>query len=548
MSLGMYDAVIIGGGPAGLTAAIYLARARYRVVVVEKEHFGGQITITDEVVNYPGVLRATGKELTETMRKQAQSFGAEFMIAEAQKIENDGDIKKVVTDKGVLETFAVLAATGAHPRSVGFEGEETYKGHGIAYCATCDGEFFTGREVFVIGGGFAAAEESIFLAKYASHVTILIRGDDFSCAKTEADAARAHEKITVITNTEVVEARGDGADMKSLIYRNRLTGETTEYTPADGGSFGVFVFVGYAPESGLVKGIADTDDKGYIITDRSGRTSAEGIFAAGDICQKELRQVVTAAGDGAAAATAIEKYAAVMQAKTGIKPSAPTPAPQNENASEQKSASTQDEGLFDSDMLAQLNAVFDRMEGALELKLYLDDSDLSKELHGYMSTLAELTYKLSVSVSDEKEERTPCVRVYKSGTYTGLAFHGVPGGHEFTSFVLGLYNASGEGQKLDDSIKSRIAALGKTDITVMVSLTCTMCPELVTAAQKIASMNDNVTAEVYDIAHYADMRDKYRVMSVPCMLINGGKPHFGRKNISALLDIIELEALGAEIQ
>ncbi len=216
----LYDVVIIGGGPAGLTAALYLARARYRVVVVEKEHFGGQITITSEVVNYPGVERVSGAELTETMRKQAQSFGAEFLLSEVTKLELEGEIKQVHTGRGVLSCFGVLLATGAHPRMVGFQGEEEFRGHGVAYCATCDGEFFTGKEVFVVGGGFAAAEESVFLTKYAKHVTILIRGEDFSCAQSTADAARANEKITVVTNSRVLgEVSGDSA-LRALRYQN----------------------------------------------------------------------------------------------------------------------------------------------------------------------------------------------------------------------------------------------------------------------------------------------------------------------------------------
>ena len=163
----LYDVVVVGGGPAGLTAALYLARACYRVLVVEKERFGGQITITEQVVNYPGVFSASGKELTETMRRQAESFGAEFRLAEVTGFELSGDIKTVHTDKGDVETYGILLATGARPRMIGFPGEADYRGRGIAYCATCDGEFFRDKDVFVVGGGFAAAEESVFLTKYA---------------------------------------------------------------------------------------------------------------------------------------------------------------------------------------------------------------------------------------------------------------------------------------------------------------------------------------------------------------------------------------------
>ena len=176
----LYDVIVIGGGPAGLTAAIYLARACYRVLVIEKEHFGGQITITDRVVNYPGIASISGAALTENMRQQAEAFGAEFKIAEVTALDMSGDIKTLHTTQGILSCFGILLAAGARPRSAGFTGEEAFRGRGVAYCATCDGEFFRGKQVFVVGSGYAAAEESVFLTKYASHVTCLVRGDDFT--------------------------------------------------------------------------------------------------------------------------------------------------------------------------------------------------------------------------------------------------------------------------------------------------------------------------------------------------------------------------------
>ena len=171
----LYDVVIVGGGPAGLTAALYLARAKYRVLVLEKERFGGQIAITHEVVNYPGINKTSGKALTDTIQKQAEHFGAEFILAEATGFDLDRDIKTVHTNRGDYRCFGILLATGAHPRTVGFKGEGEHKGRGVAYCATCDGEFFTGKEIFAVGGGYAAAEESVFLTKFARHVTILVR-------------------------------------------------------------------------------------------------------------------------------------------------------------------------------------------------------------------------------------------------------------------------------------------------------------------------------------------------------------------------------------
>ena len=552
-----YDVVVIGGGPAGLTAALYLARARYRVVVVEKEKFGGQITITHEVVNYPGVGKTSGKALTETMRKQAESFGAEFMLAEVESLSMDGDVKVVKTDRGELKCFGVLLATGAHPRVIGFKGEADFRGRGVAYCATCDGEFFTGKEVFVVGGGFAAAEESVFLTKYARHVTILIREEDFTCARATAEAARNHEKITVLTETEVEEVAGDST-LRTIRYRSNRTGEVTEYRDPAGDNIGVFVFAGYAPATGLVKGMAELNEQGYVVTDRSMKTSREGLYAAGDVCIKPLRQVVTAVGDGALAATELEKYAADMQKKTGLHPVQPAlaaksdgsgaaPGSPNMAGDSGNNGTASGNGLFDQDMLAQLNAVFGRMASPLILKLYLDERPVSAELRGYMEELASLTDKLSVEIEsgsidgNSSAEDMPCVRICrKDGTWTGLAFHGVPGGHEFTSFVLGLYNAAGPGQALDEDTRKGITAIdSKKDIKVLVSLSCTMCPELVTAAQRIAAENENVTAEVYDLNHFPQLRDQYKVMSVPCLVINEGeKISFGKKNVRQLLELM----------
>ncbi len=533
----LYDAVVIGGGPAGLTAALYLARARYRVVVVEKERFGGQITITSEVVNYPGREKTSGGELTDTMRRQALGFGAEFLLAEVESLDLSGDIKKVRTSRGTLECFAILLAAGAHPRMVGFKGEEAFRGRGVAYCATCDGEFFTGKDVFVVGGGFAAAEESVFLTKYARQVTILIRGNDFTCAAAVADAARKHEKIRILTNTQVLEVYGERT-LSGIRWQNNKTGEISSFEAEPGENFGVFVFAGYEPASGLVRGMAELDEQGYVITDKCQKTSAEGLYAAGDICVKNLRQVVTAVGDGALAATEMERYAAAMEAKTGLHPARAQAAPDRE----EKAGGDGQRGIFTPDMLAQLRAVFQKMERKLVLRLYLDERPVSRELMKYMEGLAELTDKLAVEKAEAKEAEgeRPCVRVcLENGTDTGLAFHGVPGGHEFTSFILGLYNAAGPGQSLEPELLERIHRISRpVHMRIMVSLSCTMCPELVTAAQKIASENALVRADVYDLNHFPELKDQYQVMSVPCMVIDGGKPVFGKKGVRQILELI----------
>lgn len=534
----LYDAVIVGGGPAGLTAALYLARAKYRVLVIEREKFGGQITITSEVVNYPGVEIASGAELTETMRRQAEEFGAEFLLAEVTSLVPERDIKTVHTTKCEVQCFGIIAATGAHPRMIGFEGEAEFRGHGVAYCATCDGEFFTGKEIFMVGGGFAAAEESVFLTKYAKHVTLLVREEDFTCAKAVADEARNHPKISVLYETEVESVSGDTA-LRTIRYRNNKTGEITEYRADEGDTFGVFVFAGYEPETSLLRDIVKLNEYGYVITDSNRKTNVDGLYAAGDICEKNLRQVVTAVSDGAIAATELEKYAAAMQKKTGIIPEMPK---LNKTEKPTQEFSHSDSNFFSSEVSAQLDSVFSKMERSLVLKLYLDEQPLSAELKAYMEAMAEHTDKLSVQIAEnsESEEFCPCVRICKEdGTETGLAFHGVPGGHEFTSFVLGLYNAAGPGQPIDEQDKTDIARITKPmEIQVLVTLSCTMCPELVTAVQKIAAENPNVTAEIYDVNHFLKLREQYHVMSVPCLVVNGEAVSFGKKNLRQVLDLI----------
>ena len=536
----LYDVVIVGGGPAGLTAALYLARAKYRVLVLEKEQFGGQISITHEVVNYPGIAKTSGKALTDTIQQQAEGFGAEFQLAEATGFDLTGDIKTVQTNKGDYRCFGILLATGAHPRMVGFKGEEEHKGRGVAYCATCDGEFFTGKEIFVVGGGYAAAEESVFLTKFAQHVTILIRKDDFSCAASVADQAKNHEKITVLTNTVMEEVSGENG-LTYARYKNTATGEVTEYRSEE--TFGVFVFAGYAPATEAVRGIVELNEQGYILTDVTQKTSTDGVYAAGDVCIKPLRQVVTATSDGALAATELEKYVAAVHRRTGLRADAPSVKQSEATVTVDTHASKDSGELFTAQMRQQLDTVFARMERPLLLKLYLDNRPVSVELESFISALTALSDKLTTDVVDRQADAAfaPCVEVCQAdGTPTGLAFHGIPSGHEFTSFVLGLYNAAGPGQALDEATREQIVAItNKTDMKILVTLSCTMCPDLVVAAQRIAAANPNVIAHVYDIHNFENIKNQYNVMSVPCMVLNNENVFFGKKNIQQLLSLIK---------
>ena len=539
----LYDAVVVGGGPAGLAAALYLARARYRVLVVEKDTFGGQITITAEVVNYPGVEKTEGHSLTETMRRQALHFGAEFLLAEAQGIDVDGDFRIVRTSRGAFRCFAVLLATGAHPRKVGFEGEETFRGRGVAYCATCDGGFFTDRDVFVVGGGFAAAEEAMFLTRYARSVTMLVRRSTLSCAESIAEQVLAHESVRVRFNTVLEAVEGDTA-LRRAVFRDTVTGRLETYAPPEGETFGVFVFAGYEPASRLAEGLAELTGQGNIVTDTEQRTRTEGVYAAGDVCDKRLRQVVTAVSDGAVAATSIERYAADMQRKTGLRPQRPATSPEAPKAPKEAAAGGRPEtegGFLTAEQREQLAGVFARMERPLILKAEPDSRPVSEDLRRMLMELAALTDKLTVEWTPPSDgPERPCVRVLRAdGADTGIAFHGVPGGHEFNSFVVGLYNAAGPGQSIDPALAEAIAAIDRPlDLQIVVALSCTMCPELVIAAQKIAASNPLVTAKVYDVNHFPELRERYKIMSVPCLIINKTKVAFGKKTLGQLLELL----------
>lgn len=581
----LYDVIVIGGGPAGLTAGLYLARARYRVLILEKDDFGGQITITNEVVNYPGVGRTTGRALTQTMRQQAQDFGAEFLSAEAIGLDVHGDVKTVHTSRGDLKAFGILIATGASPRKLGFEGESEYAGRGVAYCATCDGEFFAGKEVLVVGGGFAAAEESVFLTTYASKVTVLVREQDFTCDAAVAAAAKNNPKIDVRYQVELQGVTAGQGGLREASILNRATGQTETWKPVDGGTFGVFVFAGYVPATNLVRGVVELDDYGYVVTHGYLETSVPGVYAAGDLRAKNLRQVVTATADGAIAAVELERYAKRMSEKTGLTPqrpvscayeqsttktdaasldaTAPTPttAPATKrNADAAANAVRKPGELFSDATRQQLNVVFGRMSRPVTLALELDDTPLSTELRGFIDALVALSGgKLKSTVDDGEYEKDdtgravfdvdsvlpaarPCVRMVVDGEPTGLAFHGVPSGHEFNSFVLGLYNAAGPGQPLGDDLIERAKSIASPlNIMILVSLTCTMCPETVLASQRLASLNPAVRAEAYDVSHFPELKDQYGAMSVPCIVINRGGEQtveFGKKSIPQMLDLI----------
>lgn len=534
----VYDAIIVGGGPAGLSAAIYMARARFHVLVIEKEKMGGQITITSEVVNYPGIFHTSGEKLTSEMIRQAKAFGAEFLSADVTGLELEGDYKTVHTSRGDFKALGIIYAGGAHPRLAGFTGETEFRGHGVAYCATCDGEFFTGRTIFVIGGGYAAVEEGLFLTKYGKKIIMVIRGDDFSIDSAAVEELKEHPQVTILYHTQVEKVEGDSA-VRRVVLKDRKTGEETVYTANDGDFYGVFVFVGYAPENGLLQGKVDLNPQGYVITDRDQKTNIDGVYAAGDICVKNLRQVVTAVSDGAVAATSLEKYLGSQYRKlhmkrTYVKKVEPKEEPKAE-------AAKAEEGAFlDDDTRGALKPVLDRFENPITLRLYKDDSELSYEDEKLLKELASLSDKVSYEMKNAEPGLEHTISIVRNdGTEAGLYFHGVPGGHEFNSFILAMYNTAGPGQDIGEDNEKRIAAIqDKKDVTIAVSLSCTMCPDLVAAAERIAAASDKVTVHVYDLAHYPDLQNKYNIMSVPCLIVNDKDIHFGKKGVAELLDIL----------
>lgn len=534
----LYDLIIIGAGPAGLSAAIYAGRAKLKTLVIEKSDVGGQISITSEVVNYPGILTVSGSELTKDMKKQAINFGVEFITDDVSMVDFSEGIKSVTTVVNeVYKSVGVIIATGARPRSLGFEGEAEFKGRGVGYCATCDGEFFTGKEVFVIGAGFAAAEEAIFLTRFASKVTVIAREPEFTCSKTIADKVLANDKIDVKFNTEVVYIRGTNV-LKEAKFINNQTKETWVHKVEDPhDTFGVFVFVGYEPISDIFKGHIETDKFGYIPTDEEMQTNIEGVYAAGDIRPKRLRQLVTAVSDGGIAATSIEKYIEHKKEELGIKIEV-----------EEKN----DVSFLDEDTKTQINYVMERCQSKITINaIVLKDNKLSDSIKSFLNEFSEVTDKVTINIY-EKGQNTdlenalntdmyPLIALMdKDGVYTGVTYNAVPGGHELESFILGIYNVAGPGQAIDNSLLERIKSIDKkVGLKVGISLSCTMCPDLVQAAQRIAIFNKNVKVNVIDLQHYPDLRNKYSIMSVPAIISNDDDVLFGKKSLEELVTYIE---------
>ncbi len=307
----VYDVIVLGAGPAGLAAGLYAGRSRLSTLVIEKGKDGGQIAITDDIENYPGqiVEGESGPSLIARMTQQCEKFGVERASDVINEVHLDGDIKVLKSAKAEYQSKTVIIATGACARQIGCKGEKEFMGKGVSYCATCDANFFEDFEVYVVGGGDSAVEEAMYLTKFARKVTIIHRRDELRAAKSIQEKAFKNEKLHFMWDTVVEEVGGDGI-LSEMTVKNVKTGELTKIVAdEDDGMFGVFGFIGTLPNSKIYEGTGlEMDERGYIPTDADMHTNIPGVFAAGDIRVKSLRQVVTAAADGAIAATQAEKY------------------------------------------------------------------------------------------------------------------------------------------------------------------------------------------------------------------------------------------------
>lgn len=561
MSQEIYDLIVIGGGSAALSAGIYAGRAMLDTLIIEKDKIGGQVTTTSEIVNYPAIRATTGPELMEDMRLQALDFGVEFTTDEIIDVDLSQTVKTVKSATKTYQAYAVIIATGASARKIGFPGEVEFTGRGIAYCSTCDGEFFQGLDIFVLGGGYAAAEEAVYLTRYGKSVTMIIREPDFTCAKLTAEAAKQHPDIKIVYNTEVKEITGDDFVRKAVFVNNETGKETTYEAPADS-TFGMFVFAGNKPSTEIFEGKVELD-RGYVPTNENMETNVPGVYAAGDLRIKELRQIVTAVADGAIAATNAQKYITEEKTKAGLpivnermekrlaKQHAENKEKQPKAEKKPAKATSGNNTWFPDAMREQLGGIFGKLTKNVTLLQVMDSSEeKSLELNSFLTEFASLSDKILLETVQKGADsdieakygidKLPSVVVLNDqGEYTGIKFSGIPSGHEVNSIVLAVYNVGSAGQPIEEPVVNKIKELPKKKVQIFVSLTCHYCPDVVAACQRIASINHNVEAEMIDIGVFPELKTEKKIMSVPAMIIDDKEIVFGSKNMDEIVEILE---------
>ena len=543
----LYDLIIVGAGPAGLSAGLYAGRATLDTLILEGDTVGGQVTTTSVVYNYPAVEKVDGTQLMNQMQKQVTDFGVTIAHDQVEKYQLADEVKLLVGKSGQeYRARSVIIATGAQPRTVGFSGENEFRGRGVAYCSTCDGELFSGLQIFVIGGGYAAAEEADYLSRFGKHVTVLVRGDHFSCPPLMAARALNNPKVSVKYNTEVKQVTGDDYVTAATLVNNK-TGKETVYHVDDGdNTFGIFIYVGTQPATEKLQGLVDLNDQGYIKAAADGATNVPGVYAAGDVIVKNLRQIITAASDGAVAATAAEQYVTAQKQRQGVPihrapvKTATQPVGQTTDLEHQEKVSPHQGNWLTAEIDSQLKPIFARLTKPVTLEVNTDGSALSQQLLSFTTEFASLDDHLTVKTKEGQGDLLPLLKLLDAdGQDTGLHYAGIPTGHELNSLVLGIYNVAGPGQTIDPALADRIKRLPAAKIRIGVSLTCHFCPDVVAACQRMASLNPGITATMIDLQHFPDLRKSKKIMSVPATMINDAPVIFGSQSLEQLVAAVE---------
>lgn len=539
----IYDLIIIGSGPAGLSAGIYAGRAKIKTLIINEESDNEIYRSASIIEDYPGVGKISAKALKDEMRTQCSEFGVELKDELVNKVELVSNLKKVYTMDNEYVCRSIIISTGAPPARLGIPGEMEFLGKGISYSSICDGEFYTNLELFVVGSSPEAIQEALYLTRFGKSVTLIVKDSDFKKEKNIAESVLSHPKVEVRFDTELIEVRGDSV-IKSAVFKNIKTGKTDEYKPADAdGTFGIFILLGNKPASQVFAGKIDMDENGFIITDEALRTNKKGVYAAGDIRLKSLRQFVTAASDGAIAATAAEKYITEEKEKLGIS---------DTSEIEEVSLTEPAVNYLDESTKSQLSYMFQKLEKDMTFVVIKDPLDeKSSDLEAFLKEISRYSDHIRIVVKEKgsnlnlehqiNADKFPVVAFLDSNSnYVGVKFHGIPVGQELNSFMLSVYNLAGPGQAISDNLIKRAQNIYKDfNIKVCVSLNCHFCPEVVVASQHLAMLNEKIEAEMIDLALFPAVKNKYQITNVPAIIINDRIVHFGAKKIDEILEILE---------